>query len=213
MQKCFMKYSLFALLCVAMVACNSKKAEVKTEENDSGTLVNGKKNPYVNLDQSPMDMSYFPVDYPIRKMNKDVIEPPVARVLYSRPHKKGRTIFSADSSSLCPYGAEWRLGANEATEIDFYRAVNIGGNNIPAGRYVMYSIPKEDSWIIALNTNLDTWGLHMDTSKDVMRIQIPTMEQKPIVEDFTMMFVPATDGATLLMAWDNVKAELPIKFM
>ena len=42
-------------------------------------------------------------------------EPLAARVVYSRPKKEGRTIFGG----LVEYGQVWRLGANEATEIEF----------------------------------------------------------------------------------------------
>src|SRR5688572_13377510 len=45
------------------------------------------------LDKSPMDMSYYPVDYPKLKMSGNVAEPLIARVIYSRPQKNGRTVF------------------------------------------------------------------------------------------------------------------------
>jgi hypothetical protein len=37
-------------------------------------------------------------------------------------------------------------------------------------------------------------------------------EQKPVLEDFTMVFKPAFYGADLIIAWDNVKTILPISF-
>jgi hypothetical protein len=40
----------------------------------------------------------------------------VARLIYSRPTKNGRVIFG----DLLEYGKVWRLGANEATEIEFF---------------------------------------------------------------------------------------------
>src|SRR5262245_27099050 len=68
---------------------------------------------YTSVDKSPMDMSYFPVDYPKLKMTKNELSPPVARVIYSRPHLQGRQLFH----DVLKYGEHWRLGANEATEI------------------------------------------------------------------------------------------------
>jgi hypothetical protein len=32
------------------------------------------------------------------------------------------------------------LGANEATEIEFYKDVKIGGKKVPKGRYTLYAI-------------------------------------------------------------------------
>ena len=197
--------------CLMMTACRQKK------EIAPATIIpesaRADKNPYLVYDQSPMDMSYYPVNFPLLKMNKEESVQLVSRVIYSRPHKKNRIIFSTDPTSLCQYGKEWRLGANEATEIEFFRNVTIGGKNVNAGSYVIYCIPERDKWTIALNTNLHTWGLHMDTSKDVLRTEIPAQLQSPALEDFTIVFMDAPEGADLLMAWDNVKAVLPITFL
>jgi hypothetical protein len=41
-------------------------------------------------------------------------------VSYSRPSVRGRVIFGTkEQNALQPYGAYWRLGANESTEITF----------------------------------------------------------------------------------------------
>ncbi len=200
------------LLTCIIAACNNKpKPNITHTIIDSATAA--EKNPYVAEDQSPMDMSYFPVDYPLQKMNHlQSSIPPVARVIYSRPHKKGRVIFGNTAQSLCQYGKAWRLGANEATEIDLFKNVSINGKNIAKGTYVLYCIPEADKWTIVFNSNLYTWGLHMDETKDIYKIDIPVMQQVPAVEDFTMVFTPAKYGADLIMAWDNVKAVLPIEF-
>src|SRR5829696_7949404 len=102
-----------------LLACGNKneKTASETEEKKSDTsFINPTVvNPYATVDVSPMDMSYFPVDYSKLKMAKQVDTPPVMRVIYSRPHKQGRQIFG----KLLKYGQPWRLGANEATEIEF----------------------------------------------------------------------------------------------
>ena len=84
------------------------------------------------FDVSPMDMSYFPVNYPKLKMAKLVSQPPVMRLIYSRPHLQGRELFH----DVLRYGEYWRLGANEATEIEFFRDVTIQNKRIHPGRYV-----------------------------------------------------------------------------
>ena len=42
------------------------------------------------LDKSPMDMSYYPVNYPILKIQDKATEPVVIRLIYSRPQLNGR---------------------------------------------------------------------------------------------------------------------------
>src|SRR5678815_3407801 len=71
------------------------------------------------LDKSPMDMSYFPANYPVLKIQNKAVEPLMARVVYSRPQKNGRVVFG----ELVEYNKVWRLGANEATEIELYKDV------------------------------------------------------------------------------------------
>jgi hypothetical protein len=208
----FQNYILLGLSCTLIFICC--KTEIKETANpvriDSLSII--KKNPYSEIDQSPMDMAYFPVNYPIEKMNNTDSGGIIARVIYSRPHRKNRAIFGNSSSSLCRYGYEWRLGANEATEIEFYRNVTINGRNISKGAYIMYCVPYEDKWTIVFNSNLHSWGLHMDSTKDVYRTDVPAMVQNPSLEDFTMAFSDASYGADLNMAWDNVKVQLPVEF-
>jgi hypothetical protein len=202
------------ILCISMlpVCFSCKQQPGPVPNNIIIDSLTADLNPYITRDQSPMDMSYYPVDYPLQKMNKNDSGSLVVRVLYSRPHKKNRVIFGTTPNSLCEYGREWRLGANEATEIEFFRNVSIAGKNISKGRYIIYGIPYPDHWTLVLNSNLDTWGLHMDTSRDVFRTDIPVSLQSPALEDFTMVFASASYGADMIMAWDNVKAVLPIRF-
>ncbi len=193
-----------------LFACKNENEKKVNTINVSDTLPN--KNPYVNIDQSPLDMSWYPTNYPIEKMKGNTSLKLIARLLYSRPHKKGRKIFGDDSTALCMYGKPWRLGANEASEIDFFENVIIAGKNINKGTYTIYCIPHDDRWTIVLNNDLYTWGLNIDEDKDLFRADLPTMPQLPIVEDFTMFFNDMQTGCTLTMAWDNVKVELPIVF-
>jgi len=160
------------------------------------------------IDKSPMDMSYYPNGYPVSKIQDKPTDPLVARVIYSRPQKNGRTIFG----DLLEYGKVWRLGANEATEIEFFKPVTINGKKIAKGRYIIYCIPYEDRWNIVFNTNLFSWGLHPDTTKDIASTEIPAVKTDKVIEYFTMVFQQSPTGANLIMVWDNVKAVLPISF-
>jgi len=167
--------------------------------------------PIESIDQSPMDMAYYPSGYPLLKMKGTDTIPLMARVIYSRPHKKGRKIFGESADHLCAYGRPWRLGANESTEIEFFRPVIIANQTIEPGRYAMYCIPYADKWTIVLNKNLYSWGLDIQPEHDVLRTDIPVIKLSPELEDFTMVFVPSDRGAELLMAWDDAKTLLHIQ--
>ena len=105
-----------------------------------------------------------------------------------------------------------RLGANEASEIEFFQNVTIQGKKVNAGRYVIYCIPYEDKWTIILNNDIYTWGLKIDSTKDLMKFDIPVKKAPVNFEYFTMVFQPISNGAELVMAWDDTEARLPINF-
>jgi len=152
-------------------------------------------------------MCYYPGNYPVLKIQDKVTEPLVARVIYSRPQKNGRLIFG----ELVEYGKVWRLGANEATEIEFFRSVKIGDKKVERGRYTLYAIPTEDNWTMILNKDNDTWGaFKYDEQKDVLRITVPVQKLNEGVEAMAMTFEKSESGCNLIIAWDNIKASLPI---
>jgi len=208
------KYSLLLLL-VSVFGCSDKEHKPKEQANnttkkDTSAFSNSETNtnPYSAVDVSPMDMSYYPADYPKLKMSKAVNAPPLARITYSRPHLQGRHLFH----DLLKYGEPWRLGANESTELQLYKDVAIQDKKVKAGRYVLYCIPQANTWTIVLNSNIDSWGLIPDSTKDLFRFTIPVKHNNQHLEYFTMIFEKTDEGAEILMAWDDVEARLPINF-
>jgi hypothetical protein len=159
------------------------------------------------LDKSPMDMSYFPANYPVLKIQEKAAEPLLARVIYSRPQANSRTIFG----DLIEYGKIWRLGANEATEIEFFKDVKIDGKKVPKGRYTLYALVNADSWVMIINKETDTWGsFKYDEKKDVLRTTVPVQHLKEPVDAFSLVFDKTVSGAALVVEWDKAKVALPI---
>ncbi len=161
------------------------------------------------LDKSPMDMSYWPANYPILRMSGKAKDEPVGRLIYSRPLKNGRDIFGG----IIKYNELWRLGANESTELELFRSVRIAGKPVPEGRYTMYCIPTESKWTMIINRDNYCWGsFTYDSRKDVLRTDIEVTRSGETVEAFTMYFDDTKTGANLIILWDNLKAVLPISF-
>jgi hypothetical protein len=159
------------------------------------------------VDKSPLDVTYYPVNYPVLKIQNKVNEPLLARVVYSRPRKESRAIFGG----LVEYGKLWRLGANEATEIEFYKNVTINGKKVLKGRYTLYAIVNENNWVFIINRETDTWGsFKYDASKDVVRVEVPVRKLDEPVESLAMSFSKDNGRVNLWVAWENVKAALPI---
>lgn len=158
------------------------------------------------VDKSPLDVSYYPVDYPQLRVQDKTVEPCIARVIYSRPKKEGRAIFG----ELVEFGKLWRMGANEATEIEFYKPVTIGGKKLAKGRYTVYAIVKEKAWTIIFNKETDIWGsFKYNQQKDVLRTDVPVESLSTPVESLAMTFEKNSGVPQLVIAWDNIKVALP----
>ena len=207
-----MKNVVFLFCILFFFSCENNPPAAKQPNKpfirDSNIVKREPMNPYAPVDLSPVDIAYLPADYPVRKMNGAITGPPVARVLYSRPHRQGRQIFG----NIVKWGEAWRLGANEATEIQLFQPVTIQNKRIEKGTYILYAIPYHDHWTISFNSNLYTWGLKFNLSNDVARFDVPAETKDQMLEYFTMAFEKTATGAELVMAWENREARLPIQF-
>lgn len=162
------------------------------------------------VDKSPMDMCYYPASYPVLKIQDKLTEPLMARVIFSRPQKNGRIIFG----ELIEYGKIWRLGANEATEIEFFQPARINGTRVKRGRYTMYCIPYPEKWTLIINKDTDSWGaFKYDETKDVVRIDVPVQKQTEMLDSYVMAFEKSATGANLVIAWEDIKINMPITFL
>jgi hypothetical protein len=161
------------------------------------------------VDKSVMDMSTFPANYPLLKIQDKANEPIAARVIYSRPLKSGRVIFG----ELLEYNKVWRFGANENTEVEFFRDVKIKNTKVKKGRYSIFAIPNNDKWTLIFNKDLNTWGsFKYESSKDVLKVDVPVIKSTEIAEAFYIYFDKTTAGFSMNAGWDDVKVTLPISF-
>ncbi len=169
----------------------------------------GPRSEFPAVDKSPLDVSYYPVNYPTMKNRNADIGPLAARVIYSRPEAKNRPIFG----ELIPYGKVWRLGANENTEVEFFKAAKVDGQSIKPGRYSLFALVEKDSWTIIFNKDLDSWGaFSYNEANDVLRVKIPVEQIDEHVENLAIYFKDDNGKASLNFAWEKTKVSLPVQF-
>jgi hypothetical protein len=207
---CSIRYSFpLSVLLFTLLSCkdNSHTPVQQVNVQPAAAKAQEKKRA-ANMDKSPMDITYYPEDFPVLKMSGKATGEPVARLIYSRPSKDGRPIFG----NVVKFGTYWRLGANEGSEIEFFRDVSIMGRKVKKGRYIIYSVPYKNKWTIKLNSDLYTWGLSIHSAKDVYSFDIPVNAAENNYEVLTMRFESKDEGAQLMMAWDSVKTYLPFTF-
>lgn len=133
-------------------------------------------------------------------------------VKYSRPSVKGRTIFG----DLVPYDKMWRTGANQNSIITFSDDVMIGGKEVKAGDYAIFTKPGAKNWEVYFYNDTQNWGTpqEWDDSKVVAQLTAQTYAMPMSVESFTMSFDDLkNDGANLGIMWDKTYVAVPFKVM
>jgi hypothetical protein len=131
---------------------------------------------------------------------------------YSSPRAKGRKIFGAASDkALVPFGEIWRTGANEATTLVTGANVTVGGKDVPAGSYTVFTIPKADAWTLAISKKTGEWGTeYPGEGEDLARVPMSVSKTAGPVENFTIAFDQAGGKCTLRMEWENTRASVEV---
>lgn len=159
---------------------------------------------FAPVDASPADIVYYPLN---SAKAKDGSTPSI-KVVYSRPTRKGREIFGV----LEQFDKVWRVGANECTEVKFFKRVVVGGKTIKPGTYSLFAIPNAGKWVLIINKQTDRWGaFSYNQAEDVVRVEVPVVLQDKPIEAFSITFTPQPKGANMVLGWDRTVVELPIE--
>jgi hypothetical protein len=127
---------------------------------------------------------------------------------YARPSMRGRKIMG----ELVPYDKVWRTGANAATTLKTSAALEIGGAQVPAGTYTLYTLPGEKAWKLIINKQTGQWGTQYDQAQDLARVDLTVGASAQPVEQFTITLAGTGAAAgTLTMEWENTKLSIPFK--
>jgi Protein of unknown function (DUF2911) len=126
---------------------------------------------------------------------------------YSSPRAKGRKVFG----ELVPYGEVWRTGANEATTFVTDANLSIGGTDVPAGSYTIFTIPNPNTWTLIINKKTGEWGIPYKYKEDELgRVGMKVSPTSSPVENFTIAFDQKGNSCTLTMSWENTQASVDI---
>ena len=151
---------------------------------------------FKELDKSPMDVASFPDNYRVSEK--------VIKITYCRPQLKGRSL-----AKLAPLGKNWRTGANEATEVTFYKNVVFGGTAVKAGTYTMYAIPGKTTWTVALSSQLNVWGVYFHKDEnDVAKVTIPVKQTE---ENLDVFSIAIDEDMTINMGWGTTLISIPVQ--
>jgi hypothetical protein len=131
---------------------------------------------------------------------------------YSRPSVKDRDIFA--KGGLVPFGEMWRTGANKNTMFTFGDDVMLGGKEVKAGTYALFTIPDENEWTIILYEDTNNWGIpkEYDAKKEAARFMVKPGKTGKGVETFTINITDVTyNSANINLSWEFTSVDLPLK--
>jgi len=139
-------------------------------------------------------------------------------VVYGRPYTKSprtgeiRKIWGG----LVPYGQVWRTGADEATLLVVQKPIILGGAEIPAGCYSVWTLPNDDGTAkLIINKQIGQWGEDLRTPKnvddeanDVARVDLKKSDLDDSVDQFTMSIEKDPDvkgGGLIKLKWEKTQ--------
>lgn len=145
-------------------------------------------------------------------------------IVYGRPHtiKPGTTVVRKIWGGLVPWGKIWRTGADEATLLITQQPIVLGGANVPAGCYTLWTLPNEDGTAkLIVNKQIGQWGEDpkdptndkapnsvYDPGNDLVRVDLKKSDLDKSVDQFTMAVARDPDvqgGGLIELKWETTQ--------
>ncbi|AKQ46703.1 hypothetical protein TH63_15465 [Rufibacter radiotolerans] len=130
------------------------------------------------------------------------------QVNYHSPAVRNRMIWGG----LVAYDRVWVTGAHSATSLQIDGPITIGGVQIPAGKYALFTIPGRDQWTVIINKN---WEQHLadkySEKEDLVRISVKPTKTAQKQERLRYEITPESDTkGSIDMTWEKVKISVPV---
>ncbi|MCX2740837.1 DUF2911 domain-containing protein [Pontibacter anaerobius] len=131
------------------------------------------------------------------------------KIKYHAPGVKGRIVWGG----LVPYNQVWVTGAHMATSFETDKALVVGGKEVPAGKYALFTIPGENEWTVIINKN---WEQHLadkyNEKEDVLRVQVKPEELQQHQErlKYEVMEQSGNEGA-IKISWEKKGVTVPVQ--
>ena len=135
-------------------------------------------------------------------------------ITYGRPFSKDPK--SGETRKIWGGLVKWdkadRLGSDEATLLLTQQPIQFGETVIPAGAYTLYIVPSEAGVSkLAFSTNLGKWGVPVDESHDLARVDLKKEALASTTDQLTLALVndKESGGGLLKIMWENTQFSAP----
>jgi hypothetical protein len=128
-------------------------------------------------------------------------------VAYSSPRMRGRKIFG----DLVPFDEVWRTGADNATSFVTKTDLLVGGKNVPAGRYTLFTLPTQNKWTLIVSKQTGEFGIPYPGKQfDFARVEMKVSKLPSPLENFTISFDEAGASCTMKLDWETTRASIDL---
>ena len=136
-------------------------------------------------------------------------------ISYSRPKMKGRNIYGEGDDFLVPFGKIWRTGANAGTVITIDKDLTVEGKSLPAGEYMILTIPGKDTWQVIFYKDKSIGG-NMSKHKEEdeqLRVSVKPANLTEAVQTMTFNITDISEDnttAAIELAWENTSVKVAV---
>jgi hypothetical protein len=133
---------------------------------------------------------------------------------YGRPYSKDPKTGETRKiwGNLVKWDKADRLGADEATLLLTQQPLQFGETVIPAGAYTLYLVPSETGVSkLAFSTNLGKWGVPVDETHDVARVELKKEALATTADQLTLALMndKESGGGLFKIMWENTQFSAP----
>jgi hypothetical protein len=126
---------------------------------------------------------------------------------YSRPLTRGRRVWGSNgvlNDTL------WRTGANAATQFRTNVPLTVGGQQVPAGTYTLWTLAVPGRYQLIINKQTGQWGTQYDPAQDLVRVPAQVRPLSSPVEQFTIAVEPTGGNAGIIrLQWGAQELAVP----
>lgn len=120
-------------------------------------------------------------------------------IKYGQPSLKGRTPGKEVEPML---NKIWRAGANDATVFETSKDIKINGNMLPAGKYSLFLLQKENGATVIFNKVWKQWGaFQYKEAEDALRVEAKLSTS---AESAEKLIYTIDKNGTVQILWGNL---------
>lgn len=132
----------------------------------------------------------------------------ILTVEYGRPLMRGRTLLG----DVIPYDRIWRTGANAATQFRTSAPIRLGGMQVPAGTYSLFTAPHTNGVDLIVNKATGEWGTEYNGLLNLGTARMISEVTTTPVEEFTISIIPGgRRQGQLVFEWGPFRWIAPIE--